>query len=286
MKYWHYSLHNKKEGPVSEEILVHKIQEGLLKSGTLVWKRGMKTWEPLEVHFSEELSKVKGYTDAKATLPKTQNATSEIKQEKKEPFFSDNSSLIKRLFKPLLLTIGSMFLFWWVSESLDTDNIVLIISSWIGSILLMCCSGFFLIYKLWREAVEKEKNTNCQKGGGLKLASVALGICLSMFAIFYIVQTPVFFKIGKVRQAYNDFTIEVDVASDTISIAGTIGSKFSKELADKLNLYAGIKTIIINSPGGLVDEALDAAKEIEKYPEIKVIAKCPSTKFLNRKNHL
>lgn len=272
MTSWYYSCNGKKEGPVNEDGLIKKIRIGQIKSGTLVWKRGMKTWEPLEVHFANELSNVTRALDATENTPQTDNEKNAEDTFGLKPLFQ-NESLIKKFLKPIIFSLSSLLLFWWTNQHFEASHFLLSTTIWIGSVILVLISGSFFIFKLWREASNKQKLTDGKKGGGLKLTCVCLAACLSIFVIAFLAQAPTFFKIDKVRQAYNNYSIEVDVASNLITVNGTIGSKFSKDLSEKLNLYAGINTITITSPGGLVDQAIAAAKEIEKHPEIQVIAK-------------
>jgi ATP-dependent protease ClpP protease subunit len=82
-----------------------------------------------------------------------------------------------------------------------------------------------------------------------------------------------FFRVDKVRKAYDNFTMDVDVVGRKIIVDGAIGPSFSSKLKKNLDLYAGIDTIVITSPGGLVDQALKAAEIIEQNPQIRVVAK-------------
>src|SRR5712691_10015909 len=67
MDKWHISKNQAIEGPITEESLITRIRKGEFKKGSLVWKKGMKTWEPIEIHFANQI--------AEALLDRTQDVS-------------------------------------------------------------------------------------------------------------------------------------------------------------------------------------------------------------------
>src|SRR6266446_137759 len=60
MNNWYVSKSQTTKGPIVEERLIERIKKGEFKKGSIVWKKGMKTWEPIEIHFANQLTEVQG----------------------------------------------------------------------------------------------------------------------------------------------------------------------------------------------------------------------------------
>lgn len=265
MAHWYYSTKNKKEGPLSKEELIEKIRNGTLKHGVLVWKQGLKTWQPIDIHFSQYFDQV-----APLTSPLLDEIISvkenKIEEHKKFLF------LLKSIWAPLAIAFFGGLQFYLVNINLALNDFAQSGTIWLFSLVLAIIAAGFVVLCIWKKGNKKQTESGGYKGGGYKLASVFLGLVFFAFSVVYLAQAPVFFRVDKVRKAYDNFTMDVDVVGKKIVVTGTIGPSFSSRLEHNLDLYAGINTIIITSPGGLIDQALKTAKIIERHPDMKVIA--------------
>lgn len=273
---WYISKDRKKDGPLSEDQLVKRIKAGEFGKGALVWKKGMSTWEPLELHFdttieispiTHPISLVSAETEKLPELPVLEQPANSKKK---------SGPTILKKYAPLrwhfAATVILFFIFICIHKSdSQIGNITIHAIVWGGSLLAAIASAVILLRKMWRLACLG--NGEHSHGGGEKLAVLFGGVILAMFTLIYVSQASLIYRVDQARRAYDKYTMEVDVASDSITINGTIGPTFSDRLDDYLSIHAGIDTIIITSPGGLVDQAIKAAKIIEKHGKISVIAR-------------
>jgi len=44
---WHYSLHGKRFGPISEQDILNLLSKGTLNNDSLVWREGLDNWIPI-----------------------------------------------------------------------------------------------------------------------------------------------------------------------------------------------------------------------------------------------
>jgi hypothetical protein len=68
----------------------------------------------------------------------------------------------------------------------------------------------------------------------------------------------------KAENSFPNAVLHYDAASREVLVRGSIGHRFSSDLAGMLHEHADASAIVIDSPGGLVDEAFKAADTIKQ----------------------
>src|SRR5262249_38468367 len=109
--------------------------------------------------------------------------------------------------------------------------------------------------------------------GLLKVLCVVAGLGLLGFGAVFGAAIPTAYHVAVARLAYDKFTMGVDVLRHEIHIAGLIGPGLGRRLENFFDTHAGVRTISITSPGGLVDEGLRAAAAIERHRGVEVVAR-------------
>lgn len=268
---WHVSINNQQVGPLTETQVREKIRTGEIQPGSLIWKMGMKTWQPIESIFDNLYeTKKKHQTNSSSnsnTLTRNRKRRSRRQSSSKYGFMN------YPIFAYAALMTLSVTLFLFVHYSLSfTEGIMLFLLTWGGLFLLSVVSGSLLILRLWNEAELQLRQSKRVKGGHLKLISVLLGLIALGFSATFLPEASIVYRVDLARKAYDQYSIEVSAARELITINGILGPSFAKELNRKLSIHAGINTFIINSGGGLTDQALKAAKRIERIPNATVLA--------------
>ena len=274
---WYIHLEGKPQGTFTDDQIQTFCREGTLGIGSLIWKKGLAAWEPIELHFQSSLkSQVENPIQPERT-PEISHAkpvyasiplpaTSPTLPVSAEP----RSGLIVLIGACLSLTIPFPWVLSSASGTVDASSLML---WWWSSLVASAIASVFMLRRLWQFAERSLSIPQHQgRGGFLKL------ICFlgSLSLIGYIaivtyggIRTQ---KIAKARSAYNKYSIDVDIAANIISISGIIGPNLAAVLKDHLTIHSDIHTIVINSPGGLVDEALAAARFIQTLPNAVVVA--------------
>jgi hypothetical protein len=282
MSSWRVSSHSNSECLMSDDDLIEQIQYGQIKPCSLVWKRGMSSWEPIKAHFGLYFkdSSTSSTCHTAPSLPAYVESPSTGKDQK---FESSINRTIKQRSKTLAfysaLSVSSFLIFIWIYSCWDGSEAN---AKTLGlSLIITIASGILWTIKLWQEGRRQTVAKQCYNRGKQKLAAVFLGLFIISFTTVAISQVALHKRIFTERKAYNEYTIEVDIASKSMVIKGCIGPYFSSTIKRNFDSHPEIDTLIIDSPGGLIDEALKAAKIIEEQ-HITVIARktCNSAAFI------
>jgi hypothetical protein len=284
MDNWHVSKNQTTEGPITEENLINRIRKGELKKGSLVWKKGMKTWDPIEIHFAYQLTEVQGeiIQESRSKNPTIPSITAiqRIPETSNYDSVDNNAPPISAIsgYRPLVKYVGAVVLLFVLfivanSHSGNLNDPLVFWVVWCGTLYAAIISAIFLIYKSWLVAQKRTIQTKGSSGGILKLACIFIGMALLVFGLVYIPQASLIYRVSQARKAFDKYTMEVDVAQNAIIIDGIIGPSFAERLKRNLDIHAGIDKIIITSAGGLVDQGFKAARAIERQNNITVIAR-------------
>jgi ATP-dependent protease ClpP protease subunit len=266
---WFANLEGKAKGIFTDEEVISLINDGKLTKGSLVWKKGMASWQPIELHFGDFFEKERSI-DGEREKPRSeaqdkQLETSEQTAQRVKPAY---------LLLSFVFAVASVVGFLWLRESaeMSADNSNLV-TSWFSTLMVSVLCLLWLLVMSWKSSNYYWTHDRLHKRAGLlRLFSFfgAIGL-LVYFGVFgYAGFTLI--QISKARSAYNKYTVDVDPASNTISISGLIGPDLSRRIIDNLKIHSDTRAIYIDSPGGLIDEGLAAAKFIEKIPQATVIA--------------
>jgi hypothetical protein len=254
-------------GPLTREQAAQLIERGVIGSSALIWTEGLSTWQPIALHFSDSFAA----QQAKASKPgdgalDTSNTPPEVKASfKARP---------ARLFLSLLLTLvstGAFLHFRADFAKLESPELSILV--WISAIMVCTASACFLASEIWPSKKSESSPSNQLDFSGVRKVFASFsGIAIFCLAVIYLSQSWVIYQVSKARLAYGNYEFKVDVVSHSIDISGTIGPDLGRKVRDALNTYSGIEFIKIKSPGGLIDEALDAANAIEGHANITLLA--------------
>lgn len=276
MTRWYVAINNVSTGPFSEEDIGKKIADGAISRGALIWQKGMKTWEPIITHFStafpdkaissDIISPQIAQPTSSFPIPDAKSTEGvEDRIKSLSAFFKNQSGKHFSFFCAILITF---FVIHTHSDKLS--NTALFAVLWGGSLLGTLISGGIFIRALWKIA---NRGITIIPQGMAKLLCFFSGACLIVFVIIFAPNASTIYRIRQARLAFDKYTMHVEPAQDAIIINGLIGPSFSAELKRNLEIHSGTRFIVITSPGGLVDQGLEAAKIIQYHGNLSVIAK-------------
>jgi hypothetical protein len=171
-------------------------------------------------------------------------------------------------FPAILALLGS-----FTSNPRDSLTPRLAVTVWVGWIVAFVAYGSIWLRAWWSYGNARATvSASTVRPGFVKVACVLGGTCLLITAIADLAQTPLIYRVVLARQSFDKYTVTVDVPSRIISVEGLIGPRISQKINDALNSHYRIDSISITSPGGLLDEALEAASVIEHRNHLAVVA--------------
>ena len=236
---WFYSKNAQKIGPLKEEALLELMKDNTVRAYDLVWHPSLEDWVTAQSQFPELF-----YTGAKTNI--------------KWPICVFLMALV---YQAPLLSL-------WLKAP-KSGFIGPLSFGWIALI----GSGVFAAYACFTKGRALRKSTKQQRGGGLYLCSLAIGIFLVLLSLLSHNHILSILRAQIVRLSMSNYQMSLDLTDKgKLIVAGYIGDGFT----DKLKRYletGNIKEVNITSDGGLVLESFSAGHLINKYPEIKVIAK-------------
>jgi hypothetical protein len=164
--------------------------------------------------------------------------------------------------------------YWAKYNSHDLTSPTLAAGIWVTVISATAgCSLLSLCY-WWKYGTRRAvASPSSVKPGLIKLTCILVGTCLSLAALVAFAQTNRIYRVTLARQAYDKYTVTVDVALGKIDVSGLIGPGISRKISEMLNTHSGIHWVSVSSPGGLVDEALEAASVIGQRKDLAVVAR-------------
>lgn len=262
-----YLASDKPTGPFSELHLKNLIKTGEISPGSLVWRSGLKTWEPAHLHFA--------FNSEKSCESEIAAPTIQVPPK----FISPDQLLPHKSFKWFwLLFVSGIFSLWLTQNSqewpLQIENSAAAFAIWIAPYVFLAAITIVWLLVTWRLAGTNQNRTEPSRWSGLlKLTGV---ICTTVVAAYlFIVGTQIseVLRVFTVRESYANYTIVPDNVNGIVRVEGTIGPGLSRKLEKIFLDYSKISTLEINSPGGLLDEALRTAEVLERHKKIKVVAR-------------
>lgn len=140
---------------------------------------------------------------------------------------------------------------------------------WIGPALMLAASTFVLVRlgqrsaarirrRPWLAKTLRAASMLCGGGGGVLVIGSLAGVTTQ----------PQQF----IETARESYSVDVIPETNRIVVSGTIGYGFARTMQEALDKVADPVRIEIMSPGGLANEALEAARAIEAHPGATVVA--------------
>jgi len=96
------------------------------------------------------------------------------------------------------------------------------------------------------------------------LAAATLSLAAAAMAAMSLAVALLDFSVLRIRQKAPNATVTFDEADNAIRIQGSLGARLNAQFHDALNRHPGTRMIVLDSPGGLVEDALDLADTISK----------------------
>jgi hypothetical protein len=139
--------------------------------------------------------------------------------------------------------------------------------------------GWTLIFALWialliwaNVGIWRSAARHVERGGQHRWARAAklfviVAASLETLLVTLVAHSPRFDAVSIALGRDPDGQAAINVSSDGRSVAvyGALGAGFATRLASKLHTAVGVRTLLLNSPGGRLYEALAAAKEVRTF---------------------
>jgi hypothetical protein len=246
-------------GPFTRAEVEARLADGRFQNA-LVWRPTWTAWEPLSKHF----------TSAAGT------AILSAEPEQTQVQRPRSAAVTVALVLLILGATGlSVLLFGGVNfVRLGSAAAFVYAGVWISAVLMVATIAILM----WRRAANS--------GGwfwqaGKALSAIAVLGALA-FTVTFVRVTDTLYSTSAARSTFDDYELVYDPTTRTIAFEGTIGPGFADRLDALLDANAGVSVFqIVNSPGGLIDEAMAAAQHIEAYPNlsVEVLTECNSACF-------
>jgi hypothetical protein len=131
----------------------------------------------------------------------------------------------------------------------------------VGSILALLCLASLSAIWWWKWA---GSDAASERSRGIAKVLVVLSSAAALVGAFVTaVKTPIQYRVLIARQSFKNYSINVDVGTGTLLIQGTVGPGMAAEVGRQLNANAAIRTVAIDSTGGLVLEGLRIASDVQ-----------------------
>lgn len=255
---WYVSEWGAKKGPYTAEMVQSRIDRGDFGKSALVWTGGQTAWQPISLHFHfHEVAATPAVPTLAAHLPADQPPLSLL-----VPYAVLRwTCLIIAAACAAVCCIGIPF------QNLLTPNTYLLIR--IVTLATLMSAGALAIGLWWKTSSQ----FTGQRGGLQKSVTVVSAVVISIVAFVFAIGTPLAYRVQVARSSFGHFELQTDVLTRTIRIKGLIGPGMARQLAVQIASNADIHNIEIDSFGGLVDEALAAAHDIQNHGGLAVTAK-------------
>lgn len=222
---WHVRSPRGRWGPLRDGDVREGVRLGRFGPGALAWRRGLPSWQPLVMHFPP--------------LPRR----------------SDTWKLVAGLAGVGVLGAASVGLHLTGLERFGSLRLGLAV--WGATLLVLLPLAFWVAWRGWRRA-RRLQPFRPLAAGAQRMASLVVLMLAAGVALVQAVTMPVLYPTLLLREGFRDYRIEVvdDGDGRQLQVAGLIGPGFSQSLSQALAASPGVHTVVLSSPGGLVDEAL------------------------------
>jgi len=221
----------------TEDALREAVARGHVASDCLVWREGLADWEPIESHFPRRAANRRA------------------------------DGVAARTFRALGLLLASMLFIVAALVSLTTlgssalDHVpsIWVEALWIGEAVGLGGAALLLLTAWWRAS----RHWASAEGRGLvRILVVVLALAGAGVASLQAWQAGAVGQVAMVTETMRDYVFTYDPEARTLRIQGQIGPGFAIALDQRLRAHP-VQRVEITSPGGLTDEALNAARRLE-----------------------
>ncbi|MBT9444562.1 MAG: DUF4339 domain-containing protein [Hyphomonadaceae bacterium] len=236
--HWYVVSGEDRFGPLTDEEVRRLLQYEAFGPHALAWKQGEPAWAALAQHF-----------------PGPETPTAAARKPTGKFRWLTLPALLLTLVAAAALAQTIMGVISPYAHAIRADLIYA--GVWgIGLVGLLGAGAIaFLIAR--GEAVQSTPR--------LARASIAvLGLAYLSSLPVLIQLTPTVANIEKASAELNEGEISYDADTHELILEGTIGLGFSREMGALLRRHPDVRQVVVNSEGGLVDEALDIGKLIAR----------------------
>jgi hypothetical protein len=258
---WQVTQKGQSFGPYTTAMLQARVNCGRFSREALVWHKGLPAWQPIVLYFK--------YSDVGVSPQDRPIAEQDAPSPK--PYLRWPISIMA-LAAFVIFVSGSTF-----AEGLAPGAFL---GLHLGTIFVMLSAGAGTSVLWWRRFASWEGSPRVRGLSQVALIAGMVAICVA--ALVGLARTPAWYRLRVARQSFNHYTIGVNDDAGTLSIKGLIGPGLATKVKLQLDSNAAIRTIEIDSIGGLVADALKIASAIESRGNLttKAVHNCNSACLL------
>jgi hypothetical protein len=245
---WHVAEGGKTHGPYTFDMLRDRFNNGRFSKSALVWKNGLPSWQPIVLHFSAVEAPAPPAPAERVVQPVVRNRLSAL-------FYVRWTLLAATILFFCLVVTGNA-----ASNELSAHSYLLVRLGVVAAMALTAIAAAILWWRYASVSTGRDKATGLIRAG-VVICSIAVVIATFASAM----NTPLLYRVQIARESYNHYSVKVDIASGTLFIEGLVGPGLAREVSQQLRSNAAIKTVAINSIGGLVEEAMQTAHAIQGH---------------------
>lgn len=263
---WHYSFNGTAHGPITGDALIERVRRGAIPATALVWCAGMKTWEPLVARFPQDGP----HPEATPAAPAL---SLEFPEPPVPPIDTRRASHGWRVWAAHGLALGLVAGVAaaqgpLIDRILDGDAPVSWLNVWLAAQAGLTL-GFLLL------AVGLVRWT---QHAGHRFVAVALyglgGLGLGIWTFSLV---PAYRIVAHRMETIGTYTMSVSADGQRLSIVGMIGAGFHQALSSQLDAHPEIRRLVVTSPGGLTQQADQAAALIQSRAlDVEIRGQCAS----------
>jgi hypothetical protein len=241
-------------GPYSGAMLDERLRRGGITAKALVWHEGWSDWQPIAVHFK--------FPEDRGADPADQPVNVANSLE------GAGISILRGVVPPL---ISAAALIAYIAGEPGNDVIDPTTFVWLRIALAasMFVAAIFSALYWWNRAFSE----SLKFSGIVKVGVISGSVVVGVVCVVSLLNLPLQYRIHIARKSFDQYSVQTDVVGGTLTIRGLIGPGLSNAISTQIGANASISTVIIDSYGGLVDEALDTARAIQAHGNLTVRAR-------------
>lgn len=245
---WRVADRDRLLGPFTEEDVRQAVERGDLPSDCKVWREGMDGWEPIQAHF-----------------PRRRRSADAL------------GSTVTGLIRGLSLMLATLSLLAALATSitlnylgaLDLVPVHLAGRTWLASGLGLAILTVAVPVLWWRASARWR---GAEARGVVRILVVVVSIGASCVAGLQLRQARHVDRITSAAEQMRNYQFFYDPRTHVLRINGMIGRGFAHALRQEL-ASRSVQRVEITSTGGLIDQALEAARQLQALPRVTVAAR-------------
>jgi hypothetical protein len=245
--WWYALLQVGRRGPLRREELLQLIAEGVIRRDTPLWRHGLPGWMAAQDCFGPAF---RAAAQPAAPLPPPRR-----------------SGWLPLLACMVLSAVLGLLFYRYsstINESADPH----------GRVMHAVAAGAALVLSLFACTA-----LSLRRGGsaGARLLGLGYSILGAVLLVVLVAVGPQLGRVTRVSGRMSDYAISVDESGGTIRLDGLLGPGVAARFERTLAQHPGVRRLVIDSYGGLVDQSLDLASSIDaRRLDVEVDGHCAS----------